>query len=105
MLSVNVVYANRIDATFDFEYYMAKHIPMVSQLLQTTIEVHRGVASADGSQPSIVCVARIAIRNLEEYQAGMAAHGQQIISDVANYTNIQPMVQIDELVVQKEGRP
>ena len=100
MLCASVVYPNQPDAKFDFRYYMKKHIPMVEELLNTSIEVVRGVASTTGPAVPFVCTARIAIHSTDEFFAAMATHGAQILGDIPNYTNIQPIVQIDELVEQ-----
>jgi len=42
MKYVTVTYPSKHDAKFDFDYYMPKHIPMVSRLLGTSIEVSKG---------------------------------------------------------------
>ncbi|HUK24563.1 MAG TPA: EthD family reductase [Terriglobales bacterium] len=96
MLFVTVTYANQDGAKFDFDYYMKKHIPMVAGLLGTTIEVCKGIATPMGTPVAFLCVARIRINSIEEFSAAMAKHGPQITQDVANYSNVQPTVQIDE---------
>jgi uncharacterized protein (TIGR02118 family) len=98
MMCATVIYPNQQDAKFDFEYYMKKHIPMVEKLLNTTIEVMRGLSSPSGPPVPFVCTARIKINSAQEHSAAMATHGAQILGDIPNYTNIQPLVQIDELV-------
>lgn len=98
MLFASVLYPNQEDAKFNFEYYMSKHVPMVAGLLNTKIEVCKGIASTTGPKAPFVCVARIHIDSADGFFAAMATHGQQIMGDIPNYTNIQPIVQIDELV-------
>ncbi len=94
----SVLYPNHEGAKFDFEYYMSKHVPMVAGLLKTKIEICRGIASTTGPSAPFVCSARIQIKSADEFFAAMATYGAQIMSDIPNYTNIQPIVQIDELV-------
>jgi len=77
---------------------MKKHIPMVAGLLKTTIEVSKGVANPTGQPVANLCVARIRINSVDEFSAMMAKHGAQIMGDIVNYTNIQPAVQIDEVL-------
>jgi hypothetical protein len=36
--------------------------------------------------------------SLEGFQTGMKEHGKDIMADVPNYTNLQPQVQISEMV-------
>jgi len=93
-----VTYPNQSGRKFDFDYYMKKHIPMVADLLHTTIEVSKGVATPTGAPAPVVCTARIHINSLEEFSAAMAKHGPQIMGDIPNYTSIQPVLQIDEVL-------
>jgi uncharacterized protein (TIGR02118 family) len=98
MYYVTVMYPNRDDVKFGFDYYMTKHIPMVSQLLNATIDVSKGIATPTGAAVLFLCTARIRVHSLDEYQAAMARHSAQIIGDIPNYGNAQPTVQIDEVL-------
>ena len=98
MYYVTVMYPNGNGVKFDFDYYMTKHIPMVSRLLDTTIEVCKGIATETGTAAPYVCTARIRVKSLEQFQAAMARHGAQIMADIPNYCNAQPIVQIDEVL-------
>ena len=103
MQRVTVVYPNKNGAKFDFDYYMEKHIPWVSELVGNSIEVRRGISSASGSTAPFVCVATISIESVASFQAMFAKHGGEILGDVPNYTNIEPIVQFDEVVAQSRG--
>jgi uncharacterized protein (TIGR02118 family) len=72
MKYVTITYPNKNGAKFDFDYYMRKHIPMVSGLLGTTIEVCKGLSSSAGAPPANICVARIRINSTEEFSSAMA---------------------------------
>ena len=101
MYCVSVAYPRKDGARFDFDYYTKKHIPMVSRLLGANAvksEVRKGVASPDGSPASFLCLASIWINSLEEFQATLDAHGSEIMGDVPSYTDIQPILQVDEVV-------
>ena len=98
MYYVTVMYPNRDDVQFDLDYYMTTHIPMVSRLLNTTIEVCKGIATPTGIAAPYLYTARIRVNSLEKYQAAMAQHGAQIMGDIPNYCNAQPTVQIDKIL-------
>jgi len=98
MYYVTVMYPNRDGVKFDIDYYMNKHIPMVSRLLNATIEVCKGIPSSTGIASPYLYTARIRVNSLEEHQAAMATHGAQIMADIPNYCNAQPTVQIDEVL-------
>ena len=98
MERVTVVYPNRTDAKFDFGYYMKKHIPWVAGLVGDNIEVRRGISSATGSPAAFVCIATIPISSVADFQAILARHGAEILADIPKYTNIEPIIQFDEIV-------
>ena len=98
MQRVTVVYPNKEGANFDFDYYMKKHIPFVERLAGKSIEVWRGISSANGSSAAFVCLATIPIDSVSQFQAMMSQHGAEVFADIPNYTNIEPIVQFDEML-------
>lgn len=101
MFCVSVAYPRRDGGTFNFDYYTKQHVPMVARYAGANavkVEVRKGVASPDGSAPSFVCLANIWITSADEFQAMLANHGEEIMGDIPNFTNIQPFLQIDEVV-------
>ena len=98
MQRVTVAYPNKADAKFDFDYYMKKHIPFVAGLVGKSIEVGRGISSATGSPATFICVAAIPIDSVAQFQAMFSKHGAEILADIPNYTNIEPIIQFDEIL-------
>jgi uncharacterized protein (TIGR02118 family) len=98
MQRVTVAYPNKTDAKFDFDYYMKKHIPMVAGLVGKSIEVRRGISSVTGSPAAFVCLATIPIDSVTKFQALLSQHGTEILADIPNYTNIEPIIQFDEIL-------
>ena len=62
------------------------------------VEVRKGAASLDGSAPSFVCICSHWINSPQEFQAAMAKHGAEIMGDIPNFTNMQPILQLDEVL-------
>jgi uncharacterized protein (TIGR02118 family) len=98
MPCVTVVYPNKKGAKFDFDYYMKKHIPFVAGLMGKGLEVRRGISTATGSPAEFVCIGTIPIDSVAAFQAIFAQHGAEIMADIPNYTNIQPIVQFDDIL-------
>ncbi len=98
MQCVTVLYPNKTDAKFDFDYYMKKHIPFVAGLVGKAIGVRRGISAATASPAAFVCVATIPIDSLAAFQAMFAQHGAEILADIPKYTNIEPLIQFDEIL-------
>ncbi len=98
MQRVTVLYPNGTDIKFDFDYYLAKHVPWVAGLVGQSIEVRRGISSPAGSPAAFVCIATIHIKSVAEWEAVLAQHGPQIMADIPNYTNSVPLLQFDEVL-------
>jgi uncharacterized protein (TIGR02118 family) len=98
MQLVTVLYSAKDGATFNFEYYMKKHVPWVSGLVGQPIEVRRGLSSPTGAAAPFVCLATIHIKSFDEFKSVLAKHGAQIMADIPNYTNIEPIIQFDEVL-------
>ena len=101
MFCVSVAYPRQDGGTFDFEYYTKQHVPLVARLVGANAikaEVRKGVASPDGSAPAFVCLANFWIKSAQDFQATLVAHGKEIMGDIPNFTNIQPILQVDEVL-------
>lgn len=98
MYCATVLYRNKEDAKFDFDYYMQHHIPMVNRLLGCKIEVRKGLRALSGKAPNYICIATIWVDSLEQFDSMFAQHGQQILADVPNYTNLQPALELQEVL-------
>lgn len=102
MVRVTVIYPNN-GGRFDVDYYLAKHMPMVEQKLKAYgmkgWSVSKGVGGfAPGSAPAYLMQASLDVESIAQLQAGMAAESASIMADIPNYTDIQPAIQIDEIL-------
>jgi uncharacterized protein (TIGR02118 family) len=101
VIRVSVMYPNEKGTTFDMTYYRNRHIPMVRQLLGASlreVSVDQGIASLEpGSPAPYLVVAHLLFDSLQAFQTSVAAHAQTIMSDIPNYTNTQPTIQIGEM--------
>ena len=98
MQCVTVAYPNQADAKFDFDYYMKKHIPFVAGLVGKNIEVRRGISTVAGAPVKFLCVATIPIDSVAAFRAILTQHGVKILADIPNYTNVEPIIQFDEIL-------
>jgi len=103
MFKVSVMYPNKEGARFDHTYYRDKHMPLVKERLGDgckSYTVDKGLAGgAPGAPATYVGMCHIYCDSLEAFQAGMAKHGKEIMGDIANYTDIAPVIQVSEVVV------
>jgi len=101
MVKVSVLYPNHNDTRFDMEYYCNRHIPMVRQLLGSTLKgasVDQGVSGEEpGSPAPYVAMGHLLFDSVEAFQTGFGRHAQAIMNDIPKYTNSEPTVQISEV--------
>ena len=102
MIRVTALYRNSERARFDFDYYVKTHVQLGRERLRDfgigRIEVERGVESLDGQRTGYVCIAHVEFPSVEDFKRGMERHGEELFADLPNYTNIEPEIQISELV-------
>lgn len=105
LIKVSIMYPAGEGKTFDMEYYETKHMPMVAgylgeNLVKYTIE--KGLSSGIPNQPlPYAAIGIFYVKSLDDYQAAIAPNRDAIRADIANYTNIAPVILVSELVVAK----
>ena len=94
MIRLSVLYPSSEGATFDHDYYREKHVPLAVKAWGLPgAEIDKGV---DG--PYVAAV-HFQFGSLEAMQAAMGSPATaDVLADVANYTNIAPVLQTSEIV-------
>jgi uncharacterized protein (TIGR02118 family) len=108
MIKVSVMYPYREGARFDHAYYRDRHMPMVKARLGSACAyytIEKGLAGrVPGAPPVYVAMCAFICTSLESYEAALREHGVEIRGDLANYTDIAPVVQFSEVVVERSDR-
>jgi uncharacterized protein (TIGR02118 family) len=103
MIKVSVLYPNEEGKKFNMEYYCQSHIPMVQEKLGGALKggaVEQGLSGAEpGSPATYVAMAHLLFDSVEAFQSAFEPHAETIMADVPNYTDIQPVFQISEVVM------
>ncbi len=102
MIKVSIFYPNSPGAQFDMAYYTSKHLPMVKRLVPACkgIGAETGLAGgAPGAAATYIAVGALLFDTVEAFQTGFAPHAPEILADVKNYTNTQPVIQINEIAL------
>jgi uncharacterized protein (TIGR02118 family) len=105
MIKVSVMYPNTPGARFDHEYYREKHMPMVKARMGESCKyytVDRGVSGpSPGSQATYIGMCHIFCDTVQSFQAGFGPHADEIMGDIANYTDLTPVIQISLVMVSR----
>lgn len=103
MVTVSVIYPKGEGATFDFGYYEDHHLPLLRERWgeagMSSVEGLRGVAGPGGGAPAYIAIALLRFGLAQQIEAAMTGpHAAEIMGDVAKFTNVQPVIQINETI-------
>ncbi len=102
MIKVTILYPNSEGKTFDMDYYTNKHMPMVARLLGDSLKVYKidkGLSGRTPDEPKpYLAIGYLYFDQLSAYQNSFGPNAKEIVGDIPNYTNIQPVLQISEVV-------
>ncbi|MEM9001748.1 MAG: EthD family reductase [Bacteroidota bacterium] len=102
MVKVAILYPNGEGKTFDMDYYANKHMPMVANLFGDALKllaIDKGISGRTPDEPMpYLAVGYFYFEKLSDYENSFGPNAEKILSDIPNYTNIQPVVQISEVI-------
>lgn len=103
MPTISVIYPRSEGATFDYGYYEQTHLPLVMERWGDAglagAEALRGIGAPDGSEAAFFAIALIRFHSLDQFQAAMTGeHAAEIMGDIANFTSVTPLVQVNERI-------
>jgi uncharacterized protein (TIGR02118 family) len=101
MIKVSIFYPHAPGAKFDFDYYLATHMPMSLRLLGAAIRgvsVERGREGTEpGSTPAFVALCHFVCESRAAFEAAFLPNAAVLQGDMPNYTDIVPIIQISEI--------
>ena len=104
MVKVTVFYPNDDGNKFDMNYYLGTHIPLVRKLLGaacTNAAVDHGIAGGTpGSKAPYIAIGHLFFNTDGDFISSFTPNANEIMSDIPNYTNVTPVVQVNEIKLQ-----
>ena len=101
MIRVNVLYPNNPGSTFDLDYYLSKHLPLVQSKLGGALKSMTVDHGLSGGQPGTEAAYRVILSMLfdsvDAFQRAFTPHSAEILADIPSYTNVAPTLQISEV--------
>jgi uncharacterized protein (TIGR02118 family) len=98
---VSVAYPKTETSTFDLDYYVGTHVPLVNRLWGPLglrgAQVLRGTGSLGGA-PAYELICLLDFASQEAFNEAAGAHADEVMGDIRNFTNVQPIVQFNEPV-------
>lgn len=108
LYKISVLYPNGDDKNFDMDYYEKVHMPMVAGFIGKNLkfyEIDKGISgrTPDDKAP-FVAIGSFYVRNITEYHQAIAKNRDAIVNDFKKYTNIMPVVQVNEIKTLANNR-
>ena len=105
MIKVSVLYPAEPGSRFDDEYYFNEHMPMTGRLLGPALQsvsVEKGISGAMPDQSAaFVMTCHLVFESTEAFYAAFVPHAAAIQGDIPNYTDVEPIIQIGEIKLQR----
>lgn len=99
MIRVSVSYPRGENDRFDFEYYLKNHMPLVKERLSPlTAEVDAGIPNPFGQPSPNIAIGYMTFDSMEQFVTSFSAAAPELMADIPNYTDIEPVVQISNVI-------
>ena len=98
-VSLQVLYPTHDGTTFDHDYYVAKHMPIVDEHMGPHIEsvlIVKGLAGGPDVPPGFHAIATMTFKDQAALEAGLGAAGPAL-ADIPNFFSGQPQMLIGEV--------
>jgi uncharacterized protein (TIGR02118 family) len=91
---VTVLYPAK--ATFNMDYYMQTHMPLVRDGWRAWLKGDSvvKVAGSPAGEPTYQVITQLSFESQEGFQAAFGAAGAKIMGDIPNFTDGEPVVQL-----------
>ncbi len=102
MIRLMVLYPAKDGEAFNYDYYFGNHHKLVVSRLKpegmVSCEFDKGVSDPAGGKAPYLAIAHIKFPSADALQKALAKHGAEILGDIPNYTRIEPVMQVNEVV-------
>ena len=105
MITVTFLYPNKPGTRFDADYYIDVHMPLAIRLLgpalkAVTAEIGTSAAMPD-QPPPFFAMATFSFESVQAFTQAVMPHYMELQSDIPNYTDVEPVVQISDLRISQ----
>jgi len=101
MIKVSVLYPNKPGSHFDMGYYLGTHMPLAMKLLAKGLhktEVDAGLQGAGpGQPPAFFGGCQFYFDSVDAFLSVWKSAAAEITADIPRYTDVQPIIQFNEV--------
>ena len=108
MIKVSIMYPYSSTARFDHDYYREKHLPLIKRRMGAALRyytIDKGLSGkVPGTRPTYIGACHLLCDSLAVYTSAFGAYAQEISGDLRNFTDVTPVEQISEVVVENSSQ-
>jgi uncharacterized protein (TIGR02118 family) len=105
MIKVSILYPNKAASHFDADYYVDVHMPQAIKRFGPALKgvsAEIGVAGeAPGQPPPFAAIATFTCDSVQSFAESFLPHSAELMADIPNYTDIEPVIQISEIRISQ----
>jgi len=107
MIKISILYPSNPSARFDMGYYIDTHMPLSIGFLSVHpgfkgVSVERGLGGAvPGTDAAYTAMCHFLFNSAEDFMAAFMPHAEVLQGDMPNYTDIEPVIQISEVLISE----
>lgn len=98
---ITALYPYQEGAYFNFDYYSQNHLALLRECFGDNfidVQVRKGLASIESETPRFICLFSMRVHSIDKWKEQIELHGGKIFSDTKNFTNLEPIIQIDSVI-------
>ena len=107
MIKVSVIYPGTSSVRFDHDYYRTRHLPLIKNSMGAGLKyyaIDKGLSGGSVDAPATyVAACHLMCDSMEAYQSSFGPHAKEIRADIRNFTDVTPIVQVSEVVVENSA--
>ncbi|WP_428739241.1 EthD family reductase [Sulfurimonas sp.] len=107
MFNISSIYTKKENYYFDFDYYINNHMPRSIEILSKAqgfikVSVEKGIDIKEQNiESSYIAMCHYYFDTLENFMIAFLPYSDELQNDIKNYTNIIPIIQINEVKLSK----
>ena len=105
MITVTFLYPYTPGNRFDADYYIDVHMPLAIRVLGPALKAvtaEIGISAAMPDQPApFFAMATFTFESVQAFTQAVMPHYMELQSDIPNYTDVEPLVQISDIRISR----